>query len=60
MRTWRTSCLLCAAVVPLAVGLAGGRAGPAVARRAPVRPLRLLIAVTGLGLAACLAWDTWR
>jgi uncharacterized membrane protein YfcA len=49
-----------AAVLPLALGfLPGGRAGPAVARRAPVRPLRLLIAATGLGLAAYLAWDTW-
>lgn len=49
-----------AAVLPLAAGfLAGGRVAPAVARRAPVRPLRLLIAVTGLGLAAYLAWDTY-
>ena len=49
-----------AAVLPLALGfLAGGRTRPVVARRAPVRPLRLLTAVTGLGLAAYLAADAW-
>jgi uncharacterized membrane protein YfcA len=41
--------------VPLAIGLfVGGRVGPAVVRRAPARPLRVLIALAGLGLAVQL------
>lgn len=48
------------AVLPLGVGfLAGGRMGPAVARRAPARLLRVLVGLTGLGLAAYLAADTY-
>ena len=48
------------AVLPLAVGfLAGGWAGPAVTRRAPVRLLRLLVGLAGLGLAAYLAVDAY-
>ena len=49
-----------AAAVPLALGfLAGGRMGPAVARRTPARLLRVLVAVSGLGLAAALAMDAY-
>ena len=41
--------------MPLAVGLlAGGRLGPAVARRLPARGLRIGIALAGLGLAVRL------
>jgi uncharacterized membrane protein YfcA len=41
-----------AAALPLALGLlAGGRLGPVVVRRAPARPLRIVIAIAGLGLA---------
>ena len=48
------------AVLPLAVGfLAGGRMAPAVARRTPARLLRVLVGLTGLGLAAYLAVDTY-
>jgi uncharacterized membrane protein YfcA len=49
-----------AAVLPLALGLMiGGRTGPALVRRAPDRPLRLLIALAGLGLAVHLALDAY-
>ncbi len=49
-----------AAVLPMALGfLVGGRTGPAVARRAPARLLRVLVGVTGLGLAAALAVRTY-
>jgi uncharacterized membrane protein YfcA len=49
------------AVVPLAAGfLVGGRVGPAVVRRAPAGPLRLLIAAAGLGLAIHLGMDAYR
>ncbi|MBT0767535.1 sulfite exporter TauE/SafE family protein [Kineosporia sp. J2-2] len=42
--------------VPLAVGfLIGGRIGPLVLRHAPAGPLRVLIALAGLGLAVQLA-----
>lgn len=48
------------AVLPLASGfLAGGRLGPAVARRAPARQLRVLVGIAGLGLAVYLAVDTY-
>ncbi|ALL77001.1 transporter [Pseudonocardia sp. EC080610-09] len=49
------------AVVPaLALGLvAGGRLGPAVARRLPARLMRIGIAVAGLGLAGTLFADAW-
>ncbi len=43
------------AALPLAVGfLVGGSLGPAVARRVPETPLRLVVAVAGLGLAVRL------
>jgi uncharacterized membrane protein YfcA len=43
------------AALPLAVGLLlGGRLGPIVVRRSPARPLQLLIAAAGLGLAVYL------
>jgi len=46
--------------VPLAVGfLIGGRIGPVVVRHAPAGPLRVLIAVTGLGLALQLAAEAF-
>lgn len=42
--------------IPLGLGfLVGGRLGPAVVRRLPAGPLRVLIAVCGLGLALHLA-----
>lgn len=44
-----------AAVAPLALGfLAGGRLGPVLVRRAPVRLLRFGIAIAGVGVAASL------
>ncbi len=47
-----------AAALPLALGfLAGGAIGPAVARRVPATPLRVVVAVAGLGLAVRL-WMT--
>jgi uncharacterized membrane protein YfcA len=49
-----------AAAGPLAVGLfAGASLGPVVVRRAPVRALRLAIALAGLGLAGYLAVDAY-
>jgi uncharacterized membrane protein YfcA len=46
-----------AAVPPLALGLlVGGSIGPAVVRRSPVRVLRWVIALAGLGLAVKLAF----
>ena len=49
-----------ASVLPMALGFfAGGRAGPAVARRAPARLLRVLVGLSGLGLAAYLALQTY-
>ena len=49
-----------ASVLPMAVGFfAGGRAGPAVARRAPARLLRVLVGLSGLGLAGYLALQTY-
>ena len=48
------------AVLPMAVGFfAGGRLGPAVARRAPARLLRVLVGLSGLGLAAYLALEIY-
>lgn len=44
-----------ASVVPLALGfLAGSRVGPALARRIPQNPLRIMVALAGLGFAAHL------
>jgi uncharacterized membrane protein YfcA len=49
-----------AAVLPLALGLmVGGRTGPVVLRHAPAGPLRVLIAITGLGLALHLGLDAY-
>ena len=49
-----------AAVVPLGLGLLiGGRIGPTVVRRAPVRPLQLIIAILALILAIKLAVDAY-
>ena len=45
-----------AAAVPLALGLlVGGRTGPVLLRRIPTEPMRIVIALTGLGLAVHLA-----
>ncbi|MDE3204805.1 MAG: sulfite exporter TauE/SafE family protein [Acidobacteriota bacterium] len=50
-----------AAALPLAVGfLAGGRLGPAIVRRVPATPIRVLICVAGLGLAVQLGLSTYR
>jgi uncharacterized membrane protein YfcA len=47
--------------IPLAAGFfVGGRIGPAIVRRAPPEPLRLLIACAGLGLAVHLGLDAYR
>jgi hypothetical protein len=49
-----------AAMLPMAIGFfLGGRAGPAVARRSPARLLRVLVGLSGLGLAAYLALETY-
>ncbi len=48
-------------VVPLGAGLfVGGRLGPVVVRKAPVGPLRIVIAVAGIGLAIRLGFDAYR
>ena len=48
------------AAVPLGAGLlVGGRLGPIVVRRAPIGPLRVMIAVAGLALAVKLAIDAY-
>jgi uncharacterized membrane protein YfcA len=47
-------------VLPLGAGLlVGGSLGPIVVRRAPVGPLRTIIAVAGLGLALKLGIDAY-
>jgi len=49
------------AVVPLAAGfLVGGRLGPAIVRKVPAAPLRVLIACAGVGLAVHLGMDAYR
>ena len=49
------------AALPLAAGLLlGGRLGPIVVRRSPARPLQLLIAAAGLGLAVYLGVQAYR
>jgi len=49
------------AVVPLAVGfLAGGRLGPMIVRKTPAAPLRVVIAMAGVGLAVHLGLDAYR
>jgi uncharacterized protein len=48
------------AVLPLSLGLmVGGRTGPVVLRHAPAGPIRVLIAVVGLGLAVHLGIDAY-
>jgi uncharacterized membrane protein YfcA len=48
------------AAVPLAVGLfLGGRLGPAIVRRVPATPLRIVIAVAGVGLAVRLGFEAY-
>jgi uncharacterized membrane protein YfcA len=48
------------AVLPLAVGaLVGSRLGPVIARHLPAAPLRIGIALAGLGLATALAISAW-
>lgn len=50
-----------AVAVTLGVGvLAGSRMGPVVVRRVPPRPLRVVIALAGLGLAVRLAYGAYR
>jgi uncharacterized membrane protein YfcA len=47
-------------VAPLGAGLLiGGSIGPMVVRRSPVRPLRIVIGVAGLGLAVKLGFDAY-
>jgi uncharacterized membrane protein YfcA len=49
------------AVVPLAAGfLLGGRLGPAIVRRTPATPLRVVIAAAGVALAIHLGLDAYR
>jgi uncharacterized membrane protein YfcA len=49
-----------AVTVPLAVGLfAGASVGPIVVRHAPERPLRVCIALAGIGLAVYLGVDAY-
>jgi uncharacterized membrane protein YfcA len=49
-----------AAAAPLAAGfLVGGSLGPGLVRRLPGRPLRVAIALVGLGLAVKLGVDTY-
>jgi uncharacterized membrane protein YfcA len=48
-------------VAPLALGcFAGGRLGPLLVRHAPAGPLRIAIAVAGMGLASHLGIDAYR
>jgi len=50
-----------AAAAPLAVGFfAGGLLGPRLVRRAPAGPLRIIIALLGLGLAVRLGYVAYR
>jgi hypothetical protein len=49
------------AVIPLAIGfLVGGRLGPIVVRKVPSTPLRVTIAVAGIGLAIALGWQAYE
>ena len=50
-----------AVALPLSIGcLAGGRLGPVLVRRVPTGPLRLVIAVAGVGLAIKLGLKAYR
>jgi hypothetical protein len=49
------------AVLPLAIGfLVGGRLGPIVVRKVPLTPLRVTIAIAGIGLAIVLGWRAYH
>lgn len=49
------------AVVALGLGsLLGSRLGPVIVRHSPAGPLRVVIGVAGLALAAKLGWDAYR
>lgn len=49
------------AVLPLAIGfLVGGRLGPTIVRKVPPTPLRVTIAVAGIGLAIALGWQAYH
>lgn len=49
-----------AVVAPLGLGLLiGGRVGPIVVRRSPAGPLRIVIAIAGIGLAIKLGIDAY-
>ena len=49
-----------AAVLPLAAGFfVGGAIGPSIVRRLPGEPLRVGIALCGLGVAVTLGWDAY-
>ncbi|KAA9149226.1 sulfite exporter TauE/SafE family protein [Amycolatopsis acidicola] len=49
------------AVVALCLGsIAGSWVGPAIVRRVPPAPLRAVIGLAGLGLAASLAWQAFH
>jgi uncharacterized membrane protein YfcA len=49
------------AVLPLATGfLLGGRLGPIIVRKVPAKPLRVTIAVAGIGLAIVLGWEAYH
>ncbi len=49
------------AVLPLAIGsLVGGRLGPIVVRKVPPTPLRVAVAMAGIGLAIVLGWQAYR
>lgn len=50
---WPAALALCAGLV------AGSFVGPAVVRRVPAAPLRVVIALAGLGLAVSLGWQAW-
>jgi hypothetical protein len=49
------------AVLPLAIGfLVGGRLGPIIVRKVPPTPLRVTIAMAGIGLAIALGWQAYH
>jgi uncharacterized membrane protein YfcA len=49
------------AVLPLAIGfLVGGRLGPIIVRKVPPTPLRVTIAMAGIGLAIVLGWQAYH
>jgi len=49
------------AALPLALGFfIGGRVGPVITRKTPAGPLRIAIALLGIGLALDLAWHAYH